>query len=240
MRKMGMNCLYCHKLIKNTYPGRKYCSFKCAGKVSGPIGGKACTDKQRTMKTGWFDKDIWKKAHKNSMITNRKNGTGCFDSEVGRKGGKIGGKNMHKIHPGMACENGKKGVKTQMRLKLGIFGLTKKARSMHSKEVRKNLIFPLKDSKIEVKIQNFLKELGITFFTHQYMHIEHGYQCDILVPAMNLVIECDGDYWHSYPTGTEIDHIRTRELIENGFKVLRLWEFEINKMTLEEFKDKLK
>ncbi|GAG67123.1 unnamed protein product [marine sediment metagenome] len=42
---------------------------------------------------------------------------------------------------------------------------------------------------------------------------------------MNLVIECDGDYWHKYPVGRDIDHIRTKELIQKGFKVLRLWEF---------------
>ena len=57
---------------------------------------------------------------------------------------------------------------------------------------------------------------------------------------MNMVIECDGNYWHSYPTGTEIDNIRTKELIEKGFKVLRLWEFEIKDMDLDKFKDKLK
>lgn len=107
-------------------------------------------------------------------------------------------------------------------------------------EKRVNQILPVKDTKPEVKIQNFLKQLGIEFFTHQYMHIEHGYQCDILIPSKNLVIECDGDYWHSYPTGTEIDHIRTSELIAKGFKVLRLWEFEINKMSINEFKWKIK
>lgn len=101
---------------------------------------------------------------------------------------------------------------------------------------RKNQIFPLKDTKIEVKIQNFLKELKIDFFTHQYIkEIEHGYQCDILVPSMNLVIECDGDYWHKYPIGKEIDHIRTKELLEKGFKVLRLWEFEIRSMNISKF-----
>jgi very-short-patch-repair endonuclease len=107
------------------------------------------------------------------------------------------------------------------------------------KELRKNFIFPKKDTGIEVKIQNFLKELGITFFTHQYMHIEHGYQCDILIPSINMVIECDGDYWHKYPTGNDVDHIRTKELIEKGFKVLRLWEHEINAMDLNKFKEEL-
>ncbi len=107
-------------------------------------------------------------------------------------------------------------------------------------ERRKYIKLPKKDSTIEVKIQNYLKQLGIDFFTHQYMkEIEHGYQCDILIPSINLVIECDGDYWHKYPVGLERDHIRTKELIEKGFKVLRLWECEIRKMDLEEFKIKL-
>ena len=108
------------------------------------------------------------------------------------------------------------------------------------KKRRAKQIFPKKDSSIEVKIQNFLKKLGIEFFTHQHMNIKHAYQCDIFIPIMNLVIECDGDYWHSYPTGKEIDHIRTKELVEKGFKVLRLWEFEIKEMNLNDFKDKIK
>lgn len=107
------------------------------------------------------------------------------------------------------------------------------------KKARANQIFPLKDSSIEVKIQNYLKQLGIEYFTHQYINIGHAYQCDILIPSMNLVIECDGNYWHSYPIGRDIDHIRTAELIDNGFKVLRLWEFEINDMSLSQFQTKL-
>ena len=108
------------------------------------------------------------------------------------------------------------------------------------KETRQKIIFPLKDSSIEIKIQNYLKELGIEFYTHQYMkEIEHGYQCDIVIPSMNLVIECDGDYWHKYPVGREIDNIRTSELIEKGFKVLRLWEHEINQMSIKQFENKL-
>lgn len=108
------------------------------------------------------------------------------------------------------------------------------------KKARSKQIFPLEDSSIEVKIQNFLKQLGIEFFTHQHMNIKHSYRCDIFIPYMNLVIECDGDYWHSYPTGKEIDHVRTEELLQKGFKVLRLWEFEIKDMNLKEFQERLK
>lgn len=116
------------------------------------------------------------------------------------------------------------------------------------KERRKNIIFPLIDSSIEIKIQEFLKELKIEFFTHQFMHIEHGYQCDIFIPSMNLVIECDGDYWHGNPLRNkelterqiaqrEKDNLRKKELEEKGFKVLRLWECEIRKMEVSKFKE---
>lgn len=112
--------------------------------------------------------------------------------------------------------------------------------SLIGKEARKKSIVPLKDTKIEVKIQQFLESLQIDFFTHKYItEIEHGYQCDIFVPSLNLVIECDGDYWHKYPTGNDIDHIRTKELIDKGFKVLRLWEHEINDMDINKFKEKI-
>jgi very-short-patch-repair endonuclease len=102
---------------------------------------------------------------------------------------------------------------------------------------RHRIIMPLKDTKIEIKIQNFLKELNIEYFTHQYMNIQESYQCDILIPSMNLIIECDGDYWHNYPFGNNKDKIRTAELIAKGFKVIRLWERDIKKMDLNKFKE---
>lgn len=107
------------------------------------------------------------------------------------------------------------------------------------KEKRKELILPKKDTKIEKKIQRFLKRLGLEFYTHKYMNIKHGYQCDILIPSMSLVIECDGNYWHKYPIGREIDKIRTSELLENGFKVLRLWGSEIRNIDIHKFRGRL-
>jgi len=37
------------------------------------------------------------------------------------------------------------------------------------KKARENHITPKKDTSIEIKIQTYLKELGVDFFTHQYM-----------------------------------------------------------------------
>jgi len=107
------------------------------------------------------------------------------------------------------------------------------------KEIRKNQIFPLRDTLIEIKIQDFLKEMKIEFYPHKYIDIGHGYQCDIFIPSKNLVIECDGNYWHKYPVGREIDKIRTFELEEKRFNVLRLWETEIRNMNIDSFRDRL-
>ena len=108
------------------------------------------------------------------------------------------------------------------------------------KEQRKTKILPVKDTTIEIKLQDFLKELNIEFETHKYMKIEHGYQCDIFVSSLNLVIEADGDYWHNYPHGKELDHIRTKELKEAGYQVLRLCECDIRKIDVDKFEEKLK
>lgn len=176
-----------------------------------------------------------------------------------KKGHKVSKKTRRKI--GEANKGHIATEKTRKKVSMKIKDLWK------DEEYRKNYIekrakqvFPMKDSSQEVKIQNFLKSLGIEFFTHQYMKIPHAYQCDILIPPMNLIIECDGDFIHCnpakyppnfvrYPNSKcnqpahviwERDKIRTKELIKKGFKVLRLWEFEINEMSINAFQNKLR
>jgi very-short-patch-repair endonuclease len=126
---------------------------------------------------------------------------------------------------------------------IGKAHLGKKVSEQTRKILRENRlkrVFPNKNTTIEVKIQNFLKQLGIEFFTHQRIkEIAHRFQCDIFIPSMDMIIECDGNYWHKYPIGKEIDHIRTSELLQKGFKVLRLWESEIKVMDLNKFKERL-
>lgn len=63
--------------------------------------------------------------------------------------------------------------------------------------------------------------------------IKHGYIADFYFPKTNTVVEIDGTYWHNYPNRLHRDHIRTKELIENGYRVLRIWETEINKYNEE-------
>ena len=144
-----------------------------------------------------------------------------------------------KANPNYGMKNKHHSKKTKQKISLTLLGKPKsKEQIIKYKEWRKTQN-PTYTSSIEIKIQDFFKQLGIEFLTHQYMPIEHGYQCDILIPSLNMVIECDGNYWHKYPIGREIDHIRTSELIEKGFKVLRLWENEIKLMNINNFKDKI-
>jgi len=123
------------------------------------------------------------------------------------------------------------------------------------KELRKNTIIPKKDTSIEVKIQNFLTELHLEFYAHKYLDIKHGYQCDVYIPKQETegviitkktIIECDGCYFHNCPIckpkireytlkQVERDKIRTKELQEKGYKVIRLWEHEIKKMNPKKF-----
>ena len=118
------------------------------------------------------------------------------------------------------------------------------------------VIIPKIDSSIEVKIQNFLTALKIEFVTHKYMNIKNSYQCDLFVPSMNLIIEADGDLFHMNPNRFspeyqifgkgmkakerwKLDSNRTKQLISKGYNVIRIWENEIKKMKLEDFKEKI-
>ena len=126
------------------------------------------------------------------------------------------------------------------------------------RKAREKQIFPKKDTKIEVKIQNLLTALHLEYFTHKYIsEITHGYQCDIFIPIqkripIKTIIECDGDYWHGnlekfnhrklsnkIKVQRILDYERNAQLEEQGFRVIRLWEHEIKEMELNDFEQKL-
>jgi very-short-patch-repair endonuclease len=174
-------------------------------------------------------------------------GLACIGRHSSRKGVILSEVIKQKIRDSALLQF-KNGMPEVTKQKIGLANIGKNKGKKYSKEkypnwglraFRNDLVLPIKDTSIEIKIQNFLGELKIEYFKHKYMNIAHSYQCDIFIPSKNIVIECDGNYWHSYPTGTEIDNIRTKELIEKGFKVLRLWENEIRVMNLDDFKHKL-
>ena len=98
--------------------------------------------------------------------------------------------------------------------------------------------FVKKDTLPERIMQNNLKKNNIAFTKHKPItNIEHRYQCDIFIEP-NIIIECDGDYWHNYPNLREIDKIRNIELQEKNYIIIRFWERDI-KNNIDECINKL-
>ena len=104
------------------------------------------------------------------------------------------------------------------------------------REMRQTFVMPQKDTSIEVKLQNMLKDFGIQFETHKAIL---G-QPDIFIEP-NVVIYVDGCFWHICECRFDknkltdkqklkiiYDQSITQKLIDKGYIVLRFWEHEIN------------
>lgn len=92
-----------------------------------------------------------------------------------------------------------------------------------------NTLEKLKKSKIskaELKLKEYLRQNNMKFI-HQYRY-KLG-MADFYLPEQNLIIECDGEYWHSLPGCKERDERQTKYLQSQNFNVLRLSSEEIMK-----------
>lgn len=77
---------------------------------------------------------------------------------------------------------------------------------------------------IERAVQAVLDELGIAYKRQKCLG---HWVVDFYIPDKNLVIEAEGDYWHSLPEVVEKDARRDAWLTAHGYKVLRLAEHDI-------------
>lgn len=92
------------------------------------------------------------------------------------------------------------------------------------RKIRLNQIFPLKDTSIEVTVQQELASRNIQFQKH-YPVIG---QPDIAFLDKKIAIFCDGDYWHNRLEQVKRDTRVNEQLRNAGWLVLRYWEHEIN------------
>lgn len=98
------------------------------------------------------------------------------------------------------------------------------------REVRAQQIFPYQNSSIELLVRGMLDAYGIKYVKQKFISdIEHSYLCDIYIPTLNIVIECDGDYFHRFTSKLERDKLRNVELRDRGYILLRFWETTIRK-----------
>jgi len=70
-----------------------------------------------------------------------------------------------------------------------------------------------------------LEQRRIPFMRQQ--PIDGLYVVDALIPGARIVIECDGDYWHTQPALQERDKRKDKYLKARGYHVLRFWESEL-------------
>ena len=93
--------------------------------------------------------------------------------------------------------------------------------------------FPLRDTSIELKVKFFLDQLKVPYKTHKA--IMGMTQPDFFIEP-NICIYCDGDYWHKLPNVVEKDKKINETLKFAGYRVIRLWENEINSMHINDFR----
>jgi len=98
-----------------------------------------------------------------------------------------------------------------------------------------------KNTKIELKMNDVLKDIGYSYEMHPKMFGNP----DFALKRKRIVIFCDGDFWHGYEyskrklskkfwrdkieRNMERDKRITRKLRREGWSVLRFWEHNIEK-----------
>ncbi|MBW3545403.1 MAG: DUF559 domain-containing protein [Bacteroidetes bacterium] len=109
-----------------------------------------------------------------------------------------------------------------------------------------------KETKPERNFRDVLNEVNIPF---KAQHNVKGFLFDFYIPDENLLIEVDGDYWHGNPEkfpdpssmqrkNRRRDRLKTKVAREQGYRVVRFWESDINanpsdvkSQLLEQFKN---
>ncbi len=79
---------------------------------------------------------------------------------------------------------------------------------------------------IERAVYQELKLRGLLFEKQKF--INGKFLVDAYIPSLNLIIEVDGDYWHSLPRIIGRDKAKNAYLAKCGYNLLRLTETEIN------------
>jgi len=82
----------------------------------------------------------------------------------------------------------------------------------------------LKNSRLESAIAAVFDTLKIVY-ERQYKI--GSLRVDFYIPDRNLIVECDGRYWHTIPSRAEADQQRDARLHSLGYQVLRLSEDSI-------------
>ena len=91
----------------------------------------------------------------------------------------------------------------------------------------RNKISNIVISGIERKVSEQLDFIGIHYIQQKELLCGRFY-VDFYIPSLNLVVECNGDYWHKLPNRIQRDK-DLKEYVEScGKNIIFIWEHEIN------------
>jgi G:T-mismatch repair DNA endonuclease (very short patch repair protein) len=86
---------------------------------------------------------------------------------------------------------------------------------------------PLKDTSIELFIQNILDKHNITYIKNDRTILGIK-ELDIYIPSKNIAIECNGLYWHSSLNKERQYHINKYKTCKSsGIQLISVWEDQI-------------
>lgn len=216
--------------------GGKYCSIKCARSAKENkikriclVCGKTFTTSPSRIKKGWGKYCSRKCSSKSEIIRVDKKCLFC-------------GKKFKVIpsQPGRYCSRKCNSLSqsTKITKKCSVCGKDFKAFPSQVKSGRGKFcsrkcvaIFlnsrgQNKETNIEKKTSQILKNLGVVFESQK--KLEGICVADFFVPP-DLIIECDGNYWHGSRKAKDKDANKDVLLGFKGYRTLRLTETEINK-----------
>lgn len=131
----------------------------------------------------------------------------------------------------IAWNKGKKCPQTAETLKRLFAGPNSEKMKQKLREARLKRVYPTEDTSIEVLMQDELKRRNIAFKTH--VPLLGICQPDIVISEKMIVVQCDGDYWHSkeFKNGEQWrkDRRQDRVLRKAGWTVHRFWGSEIHR-----------
>jgi len=96
--------------------------------------------------------------------------------------------------------------------------------SLNARKIQQEMTCP---TSIEKKVYDELKRRRFLFEAQKV--INNKFIVDVYIPKLNLIIEADGDYWHSLPKAVRKDRAENAYLKKCGYNLVRWREKDINK-----------
>ncbi len=227
-RKLGTYSLERREHIRNSLLGKKLSKEHRNSIKKGLFNFYLShSHKPMTEETKRKISDKLKYRYENNLIVNNRKG-----KKLSLKSRKLISKNRK----GKCTGESNPSKRQEVRIKIGLKHKNKKLSEETKSKIRQKRlrqIIPLRDTSIEIKVQEALKQRKIKFEKHKFIL---G-QPDIFIEP-NICVFCDGNYWHNRDYVVKKDEYVNFNLRKMGYNVIRLWEKEINS-NIDESIDKI-